>query len=1256
MMQGQLPPVIPSAVNLPDVVASGIEQFTGRSWVLPLLLRWLDESSDRFFILTGAPGTGKSTLMAWLAGWGPPPTNRRAKAQLERLRARAGAVHFCRADSGNVAPRAFAEAMSDQLTRKITGFGDAMVTTLHDLVRIQVDIHTGQVREGASVTGVCIERLDLSTLAEEVSFDRAFRDPLRKLYETGYSEPMLLLVDALDEAQAYTGTTTLLRLLTRLGDLPSPVRVLVTTRPDPRVLTFFRRIKPVDLIVDAPAKVDDVRRYVEQRLTGATHPPDAKRYTDLAKQISAAARGNFLYAYFVLNELLDGLADVPEMLRLPEDLGDLYHEFLLREVAPDDVRWDELYRPLLGLLAVAEEPGLTQTLLERITGKEVERALRACRQFLSGDRSEGPFRPFHRSFIDFLLTDDNNTDYHIAANQAHRLIADYYWRSYAGDWTSCDDYGLRHLAAHLELAGRADQLHDLLEQGRRTGDEWANAWYTAKVTGSRLGGYVTDVERGWRLAANAAAVHRQTRYALYLSSLRATNVRLPARLLELCLQEQLLTWQEALDSTRLQQDPVARVRALARLFPSLPPEERERVVEAEYAVAAGLDDDEQRGAAFLELAAVLPDRLIGNLLGRTEALDDDGHRAGIVAAVAAHLPERYSDTAGHIARSVADPASRARSLMALASRPGASRNEDLLAEARTVIARMEPTPAKVTALCELSRLEPERREEAIDQAFALLGELDYSDGLAPAIAALARLGAPTVSAERVAETLELAERTYREEDHAGTEEAYVATLVALGPLLSEEQRASSIGPLVAERQAAASWFAEMGERDHVPLLAPFVPRDQRAAVYATYLRPLVEAAGHVGSRPSLVGLFVDLVVGSQSLLMLGNWLQPAALDALSQMPRQLLDRALEAADDVRADEGRAHVLATLVPRLPQERRRSILRRELSRVRSIGDEAAQSRALAALVPHLPRDLHTELADSVPEPSQALDATRAIDDPLQRALVLAELVPTLPEAILPEAVEMARSLGDDAYLALTPLVPRLPVEQRQQTIRQVLDSVQDENFVELPGRFVHVLRGVVSELDDDQVTAALARTKEIPWGHEPLRADALAILAPRLGGRERDRALAIARGLHGLPYVRAMASLAPLLPERRRTAALRKAQATARRLIGQDGVRALTALTPLLPDRRAALAEALEAAMAITEDDHRAYALVDLLPHLTGAERARAYDRLLRSCLGVRIVMTIGGSHIREDIGRAFLLDRIAASADVLASMGSDHLVS
>ena len=67
----------------PVAIAANIKYFTGRKWLLPRLLSWLEQSSDRVFLLTGGPGTGKSMVMAWLAGAGPIPTDPTAQSQLE---------------------------------------------------------------------------------------------------------------------------------------------------------------------------------------------------------------------------------------------------------------------------------------------------------------------------------------------------------------------------------------------------------------------------------------------------------------------------------------------------------------------------------------------------------------------------------------------------------------------------------------------------------------------------------------------------------------------------------------------------------------------------------------------------------------------------------------------------------------------------------------------------------------------------------------------------------------------------------------------------------------------------------------------------------------------------------------------------------------------------------------------------------------------------------------------------------------------
>src|SRR5262249_34929275 len=96
--------------------------------------------------------------------------------------------------------------MAEQLTRNIPGFAGALADTLRDHFGLTVEQHIGTLQSGGSTTGVYIERLDLAGLGDELSFDRGLRDPLKALYQLGYQEPMILIVDALDEALTYTGS------------------------------------------------------------------------------------------------------------------------------------------------------------------------------------------------------------------------------------------------------------------------------------------------------------------------------------------------------------------------------------------------------------------------------------------------------------------------------------------------------------------------------------------------------------------------------------------------------------------------------------------------------------------------------------------------------------------------------------------------------------------------------------------------------------------------------------------------------------------------------------------------------------------------------------------------------------------------------------------------------------------------------------------------------------------------------------------
>jgi ABC-type transport system involved in cytochrome c biogenesis ATPase subunit len=135
-------------LEVPEIVASNTERFIGRTWLLQFILDWPNKSDQRFFILQGRPGTGKSSILAWLAGMGPLPTgdDTNAIAKLKKIRSRLKAAHFFMSNTGNTAPKAFAEGIAKQLAQNLDKFDDALVASLAERVHIIANQKVGKAR------------------------------------------------------------------------------------------------------------------------------------------------------------------------------------------------------------------------------------------------------------------------------------------------------------------------------------------------------------------------------------------------------------------------------------------------------------------------------------------------------------------------------------------------------------------------------------------------------------------------------------------------------------------------------------------------------------------------------------------------------------------------------------------------------------------------------------------------------------------------------------------------------------------------------------------------------------------------------------------------------------------------------------------------------------------------------------------------------------------------------------------------------
>ncbi|GCA88469.1 NB-ARC domain-containing protein [Microcystis aeruginosa] len=243
---------------------------------------------------------------------------------------------------------------------------------------------------------------------------------------------------------------------------------------------------------------------------------------------------------------------------------------------------------------------------------------------------------------------------------------------------------------------------------------------------------------------------------------------------------------------------------------------------------------------------------------------------------------------------------------------------------------------------------------------------------------------------------------------------------------------------------------------------------------------------------------------------------------------------------------------------------------LAYVRQNQDSEKQAAGLTAISSYLTPTL-------LPE---ALEIARGIGDKSDRAWALTELVPHLPE-VLPEALEVARGIGKetDRAWALTRFVSRLPevLPEALAVARGIGDEFDRASALT---RFVSRLPEVLPE--------ALAVARGI--GDEYYRAIALTRFVSRLP-EVLPEALAVARGIGDEDKrIKAWIDLAPHFPESLLPEALEVAKE-----IRSESTRAwaLTGLVPHLPE---VLPEALAVARGIGDEDNRALALTNLVPHL------------------------------------------------------------
>ena len=333
-----------------------------RKWFLDKLSSWFNDENSRVMILSAGPGVGKSLLAAKVC-------------DLYKQRDDLAATHFCDvkfSDSRN--PKRILQSLASQMSENVEGFHDKLTEVL------------------------CREHSD-DSLPD--AFRVLLHDPLHALNR---DDPMLIVVDALDETKTDAKSDFLELIAEEFSRLPKWIKIFITSRPELQVREKLEHLVHVEILPDNRSHQVDLERFIHHCLPNLSEGN--------VRLLISKCEGSFLYAYYLVDELKKmDLGFEPELSDyVPNGISGFYEKQFKRLKA--DLQRTKLDASIsnsfVNVVAASRDP-LPMKILFECVGVSTEKY--EVRKTIIGIMSEilpvyeDCLSVYHKSLFDWLILD-----------------------------------------------------------------------------------------------------------------------------------------------------------------------------------------------------------------------------------------------------------------------------------------------------------------------------------------------------------------------------------------------------------------------------------------------------------------------------------------------------------------------------------------------------------------------------------------------------------------------------------------------------------------------------------------------------------------------------------------------------------------------------------------------------------------------------------------------------------------------------------